>query len=1445
MDEYFNNATIKAAEKIKQNTEIITVGIGIKNNRLAKLIMNNLATSGKYLETDSTGSELDKLLDSIAEKFKSKVYEGVITDPMSEYVDYVEDSATLDGKKDGVDYKIENNILKVTNVVLGDNEELTLKYQVKLKDNWKDGEFHPANGETTLTPTPTEKPMMFNVPKLRADAAYVSIKFEKKWIGEVPTGVESVNFIISANGEVIKNNINPIKVSGPGWTTRLENLPKYEGGREIKYTATEESGENYKLKGYLAPQVGADGVITFTAENINTEKVNVTVTKQWVNTPDEFQTDVEVELWSRVGNEVFSKNTTGKIVKDEAKYTFSNLNKYDSDSDGKLIEYLVKEKDVDENGNLKKEDHSFTVDVKQTEGNNYDWTITNTCDPINEMIKFTLVKEWDTVPDESVKPMFTIKATAGKYSSSSSITLPIKEKEGYYNTEKSDGGKTWTTQIQALKYYKNNTPIKYTIEEEKLNGYESTFNVPKEFGDNDTVTFTNKRTMRTLTLEKKWIGDAESITGKSANFTIKGGGKEISFSLLAGKEPSTEDTKLPVYDSGGKPIEYTITEEKIEGYDAYSDSKQFTLVDGDNKPADKSVIFTNTKMLDPKKPFTVRKTWNGKPAKSVSFGLYDSENQVDKLTLNSDKPLIPSNDQKVWTGTFTKELPEYKLDKDGNPVKIKYEVKELDANNDPVKDNKVILEGRTYKVESNSSAENNTFNFFNTDITTGDITYTKEWKGAKSDGARFGLFVKAEGGLERARKENVEIPAASADTDGMITFNDVDLANHSAEDYVVREFDKEGNPVADKANIKFENETPVAGETIVKKYEVTYDDAKRIITNTELIDITVKKTWGDDVPQSEQQSVTVGVFKNDGSKTVLVRDIVLEDGKWTGKFKDLPYVDGGYQVKETKINGVAVNDDLKKLYKVDVKNGDNITATRDNVEITNDFNIDEVPTGKIKVVKQWTVEPKDITVSLFTKEETPAGSVWKLLKKHVENAGQSRIQTIEFGEVPTDVEYEILETAIGDEVLSEDAIHSILNDESDYPVKYKIGKYEVAVHGIRDNVFFIKNTNEDLLTEIKVTKQWTEVPANYKKPVKIQLYKEISESKLKAEGDPVELDGLYGLSWTFTNLDKKSGEQDIKYYVAEVGIGDQTKEINNLEQISDENGYMIGRYNVTITGNGTNNVVITNDVALIDVTAVKNWIGATPRQAVEFTLYRKQGESLVSTGKKVTLNSTDENTVATFTELPRLDNEGKSVVYYVYETKIGTTPITLNPTTEEKMNYSVDVSGGKYSVEITDNGTNGDKKVIISNTFIPNPVGPVIPGGNTPVIPGGDTPVIPPVVPTPNPTTPTIIVPDDSTPQGPSSPGNNSGEDGNTNGDEDDGDNGFEEIDEDEVPQDGNIDNTDDADDNNEEETTDIADNKAPKGTPKLPKTGGETGDFLSIIGLGLIGLGLVIRRRR
>ena len=68
MDDYFENATLEAANTIKNNTEIITVGIGLENNNLAKSIMNKLATSGHYLESGAVAGELDKILDDLAEK---------------------------------------------------------------------------------------------------------------------------------------------------------------------------------------------------------------------------------------------------------------------------------------------------------------------------------------------------------------------------------------------------------------------------------------------------------------------------------------------------------------------------------------------------------------------------------------------------------------------------------------------------------------------------------------------------------------------------------------------------------------------------------------------------------------------------------------------------------------------------------------------------------------------------------------------------------------------------------------------------------------------------------------------------------------------------------------------------------------------------------------------------------------------------------------------------------------------------------------------------------------------------------------------------------------------------------------------------------------------------------------------------------------------------------
>ena len=1273
------------------------------------------------------------------------------------------------------------------------SEKITLQsydYQVKHSN---DG----TKNEDTITNTVTN-----------ASKKTFTAKVTKKWEDGVSTN--SVKFTFT-NKKYSKDKYT--LTIGPNesneWNGNIE-LPKYNDDiSEAEYTVDEvkvpgftTTGDKDKIVSYKTPSV------EFTNKR---DKNEITVTKEWGATPKEFIDKVTVVLTGTADG--YSKPESKEIAKGEKTATFTVPT---HTLDGKEITYKATEQGEKE-GKVLINGKEFEVK------HNEPYTIVNTYTGLTtDKIKLTIEKKWVGEGRTSVE--FEIFDEKGKKATENNIVLSYEP---------------WTTDVYLPMWDNDGNLKKYTvIEVEKTKAFNLRYN--KDFkneisGQDGTVTFTNERVMKTLTVEKKWVGDAESITGKSANFKIKGGGKEISFSLLAGEEPSTIDTKLPVYDLEGKPIEYTITEEEIEGFTADATPKTVTLTNDRNMPANKSVTFTNTKMLDPNKPFTVHKTWTGKPAESVSFGLFADENSKPEETikLTAQDAQDAAMNKNVWTGKFTKELPEYKLDEAGNSVKINYVVKELDEKGEPIGNGGTVkFRDRTYKVESNSSAENNIINFTNTDITTGEITYTKVWKGAKSDEAKFGLFVKDSNDLVKARKGNDEILAVSAGTDGKITFEGVDFANYSAEDYVVRELNKDDNSVDEKDTIELNSATP-AGDSVVKKYQVTYDDAEKKITNTELIDITVTKTWGDDVPQSEQQSVTVGVFEGETEKATIELN---KNNNWTGKFEDLPYVEGGYQVKETKINGINVDESLKKLYNINVENGTEI-KTSGEVKVTNSFNLPKAEEGKIKVLKQWTVNPtQEITVKLYKKTAaTPAApSIWEEVDAKQLNNG-SVLET-EFTE-PTDAEdYQILETAIGGLVLTENEIQSILNSDDLDTVQYKIGEYEVSIQALDDDVFFIKNTNDNLLTEVTATKQWSaKTIEKNKKPVKVQLFAE-TNGVLEAIGSPVELNAGNQWSTKFKGLDKFDGEKEINYYVAEVGTEKTNITLNDITK-----GYKLGNSNVTITGDAKLGFVITNDVNLIDVTAEKVWENGATEALVKFTLYRRLDIELTEVASK-TLDGTQGWTV-TFEDQPRVDEAtGEDYDYYVFETEVNNISVGIDPLTgagyevdpiAEVITYTTgDINNGRYSVVIHGNAANGER-ITIKNTFKPNVV-PVIPGGDTP----GGIPVIPVVTPdplptpTPNPSTPVVDVPNDPSPQGPATPVND--------GDED---NGVTEIDEDDVPQGDGKEVKKDNKAN--KDTVDITDNKAPKGTANLPKTGGEAGNFLSIIGLGLIGLGLVIRRRR
>lgn len=1304
-----------------------------------------------------------------------------------------------------------------------------IKYTVKeALDNGKEEE----NGQITFGEynykvdyVYTESGATITNTSTNASKVKFAIDVIKNWVGGSST--QDLNFVFKNEKDGIEYTLTMTaadQANQDRWFDSIE-LPKYNDDNSLAvYTVTEKG-----LKGYTAD---VDEFIGITAnsepiEFTNTRNTkNITVIKEWKDTPESLKKGVEVVLTEN--GKVSNRKDAVKTIKNdkEHKVVYTNLPK--TDTEGNKIEYSVNENNV-----------GADFEANVTKDNDGNIIVTNTYKKLKEdTISVTLKKVW--VGGEGNNATFKF---INKKTNEAQIVVLSANNEGLNNIVDKNGHVTWTYEVKGLRKYDDDANlIDYIVEEVTNKAYTLKGDNSIAVKAGDTATFTNVRVERKLTLKKEWISEEKSPV------TVKVTAGEINFDILLRNENGWKyDKLLPVYDVEGNPIQYTITEKEIQGYKAYNAVKTLTFVTPAGDTADQVVTFTNTKMIE--KPFTVHKTWVGEPASKVSFGLFDGTNIVDTLELTAINVQVPAQTQAVWEGAFKGEYPEYKL-VDGKAEKIQYEVKELDADKKPV-NGEVKLGDRTFKVESTrAQVTDNTYNFTNTDITKTDISVTKTWVGKvpMRQLVHFGLYKVNADGPELVNNDNYKLEHTDSSV-WTVSFNGVPAV------------DKQGNKIkyaikevyGDIPDVVRSGDIVTLGNV---NYKVSYDD-KGNITNTELINLTVNKEWGKNVPDIAKQSVKFRITDDSRSDMNGKSFLLNDDNGWTKSFKDLPLYNAegekiNYTVVETEINGdeVEPGPSAKKYYhstfEITAEDAENITKSQ-TITIKNSIvNVidDDSENRTINVVKGWSegAERKPVTVKLY-KLDAAKGEIVPVedgeTELREENYWQTKFEVPKKDKDGNEILYYAFETAVGDVKVDESKLSPNLYNEG-----YQIGEYEVSIAELTSDEegaeignygFYILNTahNKEIKSEekvtINVTKKWL-VPTDseYVKPVNVRLFTKKGEYLIPvSDVNDLTLDANNNWEGKFTDLDKyNDDDKEIEYYVAEVGIGDQTKEIIKFADLF---GYSIGRYNVTIDGNGTNDVVITNDVALIDVTAVKNWVGATPRQTVEFTLYTKQGENLVPTGKTVTLNGTDENTVATFAELPRLDNDGKQIVYYVYETKIGETPITFNLTPVETMNYSLGINGGVYAVTVSDNGTVGDKVVIISNSFTGTPV---IPSGNIPLVPVVTPIPTPTPTPAPNPDSPVVDIPNVPSPQGPATPVND--------GDED---NGVTEIDEDDVPQGDGKEVKKDNKAN--KDTVDITDNKAPKGTANLPKTGGEAGNFLSIIGLGLIGLGLVIRRRR
>lgn len=892
--------------------------------------------------------------------------------------------------------------------------------------------------------------------------------------------------------------------------------------------------------------------------------------------------------------------------------------------------------------------------------------------------------------------------------------------------------------------------------------------------------------------------------------------------------------------------------------------------------------------------FTVTKEWKKTPVymrRNARVQLFSGPNENNQTATNEIRR-IDANTENADSKVTFENLPAYK-----NGAKIVYTVKELDDKGGYVKNNTEFeLNGNRYKAKYEATSVANTFNIVNTNCDNEfNVSVEKKWTGTPSE-AKFKLIRKGDDAVKALDEliltgddkiksftkkldrydENgdliqyivrEEVPngyVLAGDNDVVVTFaNPVakfknvntqenisftlkkvwvggrassarftftnDKPDQAVEATQSKEIDGEGDEWSETVTLPRYNKDgseatyTVTEETIpgftseLSENKVDKSTKELKATNTlesnETVDINIEKTWEGNITEGAKRSVEVEVQKkNEKDEWVKVKSYTLTPVTSWKKSDKLPkYNSDGtaaeYRTVETAINGeeIPVTTDISNGYKHRVFN-----INIDEGSVKNAFEDVEQPADdskrNIRVVKTWVnatkEQKKDVQVTLYEIVTDENGnSTLKEVNNLTLNSGNDWIG--EFNNV-------------------ERYVKPATPAAPSNPTKPE-GQGETSTSPTI-------GTDNSAVGEQPAVEPTPVAPAASNEPI-AGANKNANKVKAMAMApDPV------------------------KYVVIETEI--DGKGFGNITPDEETNDYELNGYFVSIESNldkGGNTVFVFNEPKeqvepqFAKVIATKVWDSSAQgkEKPVEFTLYREMDNKWVPTEKKVTLTGENDSWVATFDKLPEKDELGDSILYYVFETKIGDTVIQNLPDKfSEDVTYTTDtIDGGKYTVKITVKGNEDSNDIIdnvtITNSFAANPTS----GGDDytgPIIPTPTPDPTPTPIPDPTPdTTPTVDIPDDTTPQGDANINTEEAEENDEDVDDTDDDD-ILEVDNDDVPQgDAKI------EDAIAEDPIDIDGDPTPRGPANLPQTGGTASDFLSLIGMGLIGLGLVVKKRK
>ena len=517
------------------------------------------------------------------------------------------------------------------------------------------------------------------------------LKVIKKWIGPVGSEIY-INVRNSANNALIKKvkvdenykglqKLIDKKNNITTWIIPIE-VDKYtDTGAEISYEV-----EEVKMPNYVGT-VEKDTDDQFTI--VNVPSVSFSGKKNWVNRegkPGQVGNRIIVHLMKEgstqpVETKVLNKSEyVGKTTWD---FTFKPVPLYDDN--GREIKYYVEEEAV--------QGYEKAVITKDSAGN---FVINNKEEHKNEKINIKVTKKWLNNNGEAGIPAGPIE-----------IALKNGSKVVQKQTINLGADKSvWEFTFNDVdKYDDKNQPIKYSVTETALDGYETEITGNQDSG----FVITNKKLpepKEKIKIIKKWIGrvgDSITITIKNANT------KEVldkvtvtrnTKGFVEKKDPSQPNVtiwevpyEVNKFDASRTPIEYSAEETALEGYN--------TTV---SKDSNTQFTITNTEKVKVK----VYKTWVGEAATNATIQLLNGTLPYATKTIDESFAKRPN----TWEVTF--EAPKY----DTQGRKIDYTVTET------------AISGYIAKV---IKANDGSFTIVNTKTKKEKYKIVKNWIGKEGD----------------------------------------------------------------------------------------------------------------------------------------------------------------------------------------------------------------------------------------------------------------------------------------------------------------------------------------------------------------------------------------------------------------------------------------------------------------------------------------------------------------------------------------------------------------------------------------------------------------------------------------------------------------------------------------------------------------------------------------